>query len=344
MRSSLTWKSLVLRGLAGVVVFALINVVTYQGVQYFQREREYHAEVSAYFDRQGADAVFAGDSHVAQLDKDLLANDVYNIAWGGDSLREVYAKLRYLLSRGAPIHTLFLTADPHMFGDGRLQSSNRAFVDGYLLLTASPYGLDKGWPSAALGTVPLFNDDFVQYLKKKISVSLKREPATEVRDDAQAWLALSDAEREKQAAATGIGDHRGIGTHQEPFLWFERISALARSRGVHIIAIQYPSHPAYIRGITAQSDALVNAELARLGITDVIDLRNAFSDPSLFKDEDHVSRKGAITLLRLLSKRTGRQLLGGAAAADPVAAVPRSGSPVLQRCDAVPASTAGACL
>lgn len=309
MASSLTWRSLLLRGLAGVTAFALANLITYHGVSYFQREHEYHAEVAQYFDRPAASALFAGDSHVAQLDNDLLADGAYNIAWGGDSLREVYAKLRYLLSRRAHIKTLFLTADPHMFGEGRLQSSNRAFVDEYLLLTVSPYGFDKGWPSAALGTVPLFNDDFVQYLKKKISVSLKHAPAREVKDDAEGWLALSEDERQQQARATGIGDHRGIGDHPEPFQWFERIAALAHEHGIRIIAVQYPSHPGYIQAISAQADALVNAELARAGITDIIDLRNVFADPTLFKDEDHVSRKGAIALLHILSQRSGQRLL-----------------------------------
>ena len=321
MASSLTWRLLLLRGLAGVAVFALANLITYRAVGYFQREHEYHAEVSQYFDRPAASALFAGDSHVAQLDNDLLADNAYNIAWGGDSLREVYAKLRYLLSRQAHIRTLFLTADPHMFGEGRLQSSNRAFVDEYLLLTASPYGFDKGWPSAALGTVPLFNDDFVQYLKKKVSVSLKHVPVRVEDEDAGSWLALSETEREQQARATGIGDHRGIGDHPEPFQWFGRIAALAHEHGIRIIAVQYPSHPAYIQAISPQADALVNAELARAGVTDIIDLRNVFADPSLFKDEDHVSRKGAIALLHILSQRTRQPLLakGVVAGGRPVA-------------------------
>ena len=309
MAVSLSWRSLLLRGLIGVALFAAANVITYESSGYFQREHDYHDEVSDYFDRPSATAVFAGDSHVAQLENSLLSDGAYNVAWGGDSLREVYAKLRYLVSRHAKIDTLFLTADPHMFGSGRLQSSNRSFVNEYLLLTASPYGIDHGWPSTALGLVPLFNDDFVQYLKKKVSVSLKREPATQVRDDSAAWQSLTDEEREREARATGEGDHAGIGTHREPFEWFERITALARENGIHVVAIQYPSHSAYISAIPPAADALVNSELGRLGISTVIDLRNVFSDPSYFADEDHVSRKGAIALLQILSERTGRNLL-----------------------------------
>jgi len=132
-------------------------------------------------------------------------------------------------------------------------------------------------------------------------------------EDEAEWPALSDAQRAAQARSTGVGDHRGIGAHPEPFRWFQRIVALARQHGIHIVAVQYPSHAAYIQAIPPAADTLVNAELARTGITDVIDLRNVFSDPHLFKDEDHVSRRGAIRLLQILSERTGRQLLADTA-------------------------------
>jgi hypothetical protein len=309
MRHPHSWLQLVVSGVLGTALFAAASTLTYDTSGYFQRERDYHDEVRDFFTRPEAKALFAGDSHVAQLDNSLLAPGAYNIAWGGDSLREVYAKLRYLLWRGARIDTLFLTADTHMFGNGRLESSNRAFVDRYLLLTWSPYGLAQGRPSAALGTVPLFNDDFVQYLKKKISVSFKPHSATGVREDPDAWLKLTDAEREADARRTGVEDHEGIGTHREPFLWYERIAALAHENGIRVVAVLYPAHPAYLESVPAPADAAVAAELAALGIHDVLDFRAAFRDPSYFADPDHVSQKGAVALLQLLGRRTGRQLL-----------------------------------
>jgi len=296
--------------LVGTALFAVTNVVAYHSNGYFERERDYHDEVTGYFERPHATAVFAGDSHVAQLDNSLLAPDVYNVAWGGDSLREVYAKLRYLVARHAKIDTLFLTADPHMFGDGRMESSNRAFVDEYLLLSLSPYGFEHGWPSAALGTVPLFNDDFVQYLKKTITESLKhdRQKIRGGEEDGE-WAQLPAAERLKIASAAGAEDHTGIGAHPEPFQWYERIAALAQANNIHIVAVMYPSHDAYIDAIPPQAESLVRAELQRLNIHDVLDFRRAFADPAYFSDPDHVSRRGAIALLRLMSERTGRDLL-----------------------------------
>ncbi|HKT73124.1 MAG TPA: hypothetical protein VJQ47_09555 [Steroidobacteraceae bacterium] len=305
-----TWSSLALKGILGIALFAIANLATYYTSGYYEREREYDEGVQDYFTRPHATALFAGDSHVAQLDNELLADDVYNVAFGGDSLREVYAKLRYLLWRGARIQTLYLTADAHMFGDGRMESSNRAFVDPYLLETLSSYGMQSGWPSTALGSVPLFNDDFVQYLKKRITMSLKGETPALVRgEEAVPWETLTDAEREAQAVSTGKMDHAGIGAHPEPFLWYERIAALAVAHHVHIVAVLYPAHPGYINSVPSGADARVAAELAALHITDVLDFRHAFSQPSYFSDPDHVSRKGAIALLELISTRTGHNIL-----------------------------------
>jgi len=309
MAQTLSWKALLAHALIGTVLFAAANVATYYSSQYFQRERGYQDEVSGFFDRPHATAVFAGDSHVAQLDNELLADTAYNIAWGGDGLREVYAKLKYLAWRHAKIDTLYLTADPHMFGTGRLESSNRAFVNEYLLETGSRFGLEKGAASAALGLIPLFNDDFVQYLKKKIALSLKRTPPATVRDDEVAWQSLTDAQREAQARSTGEMDHAGIGRYREPFLWYERIAALARARGIHIVGVIYPSHEAYADSVSERQYAQLRQFLSSIGIDEIVDFRHAFSDPSYFADPDHVSRKGAVALLRLIGRQTGRQLL-----------------------------------
>jgi hypothetical protein len=309
MQPTKSWQSLAFSVVLGTALFAAANAITYETSGYFERERDYHGEVSDFFTRPNARSVFAGDSHVAQLENDLLADDAYNVAWGGDSLREIYAKLRYLTWRHAKIDTLYLTADPHMFGDGRLESSNRAFVDPYLLLTGSPHGFEHGWPSAALGTLPLFNDDFVQYLKKKVSVSFKREKPQVRGEDAVVWAGLTEAEREKAARTTGVEDHAGIGAHRELFTWYERIAALAHENGIRIVAVMYPSHAAYIDAIPAEADEMVQAELAAVGIREVLDFRRSFDDPSYFSDPDHVSRKGAIALLQLMGIRTGHVLL-----------------------------------
>ncbi len=88
--------------------------------------------------------IFSGDSHFAVPLNDYLDDNPaapgYSIAAGGDSLRESFAKVRYVLERNHGIDTLILTADPHMFGKGRLESSNRSFADSLFHRGVGPVG------------------------------------------------------------------------------------------------------------------------------------------------------------------------------------------------------------
>jgi hypothetical protein len=304
-----TWRMLTMKIAVASALFAAANVWIYDTSGYFQREQEYHAVVDGFTSHRHVKSIFVGDSHVAQLDNEILADGAYNVAVGGDGLREVYAKLRYLLSEPNEIDTLFLTADAHMFGTGRLQSSNGAFADMYLLRTGSPYGLEHGRLAAAFNLVPLFNDDFVQYLKMDIVKAWKHPPSGADDEDTDAgWLSHPQEERERIARETGIGDHRGIGAHPEPFQWYARIVTLARAHGIHVIAVRYPSTPEYFESVSPQDEAIIDHGLAAAGVTDILDYRRVFADASYFKDPDHLSAKGVAALMQLLESQTHRKL------------------------------------
>ena len=309
MRLRNTWRTLAIKITVAIGIFAAANLLTYETSGYFLREHEYYAVVAGFTEHQHVRSVFVGDSHVAQLDNEILADDAYNVAFGGDGLREIYAKLRYLLSRPNEIDTLFLTADAHMFGTGRLQSSNGAFADMYLLRTGSPFGLEHGRLATVFNLVPLFNDDFVQYLKLDIAKGWKRSPRGGDDEDTDAgWSSRPQEERERIARETGIGDHRGIGAHSEPFQWYVRIVDLARAHGVHVIAVRYPSTAAYLESETPADDMVIDRALAAVGLADILDYRHVFADASYFKDPDHLSKKGIAALMQLLENQTRRKL------------------------------------
>lgn len=312
MRNTRTYSHLITKLAAAMVVFAVANVIVYSHSEYFEREQEYRAEVEAVLDRPDVHALFAGDSHVASLLNDYLntqpAHGAYSLAFGGDSLREVYAKLRYVLDRKSHIDTLFITADPHMFGKGRLESSNRTFADAYFLLAGDSSGLKRGWASTVMNQVPLFNDDFVQFLRKSLSVSLGkgRKPVADSHD--VAWGDLSESERVTQAGDTGAGDHAGVGEHREPFDWYARILHLARERNIRVIGIRFPAHSAYSAQVPPGQLTKIDDFLHRNGITAVTDLRDAFTDPHSFQDSDHLSRREAAAFMKVLRERLGESL------------------------------------
>src|SRR4029077_13004996 len=139
-------------------------------------EQEYAEQVSAIATHKDVHVVFTGDSHFAVPLNDYLndnpAGPAYSIATGGDSLRECFAKVRHVLQATPTIDTLILTADPHMFGKGRLESSNRSFADRYFIEAWDRSGVQHNLWSALLQQVPLFSEDFLQYFRKDLGALL----------------------------------------------------------------------------------------------------------------------------------------------------------------------------
>ena len=168
-KSKHTWFSLCACILIGLGFFLVANLATYYASGYFQKQRDYRAQVDEILKFRNIRTLFSGDSHCAvPLNAHMNRtrnNGAYSIAFGGDSLRECFAKVRYILERYPTIDTLVVSAEPHMFGTLRLESSNRSFADYYFLNSADSAGLEGGWLSALLDQVPLLNDDFVQYFR-----------------------------------------------------------------------------------------------------------------------------------------------------------------------------------
>jgi hypothetical protein len=224
-------------------------------------------------------------------------------------LRESFAKVRYVLERNHGIDTLILTADPHMFGKGRLDSSNRSFADRYFIEAWDRSGLQKNVWSAILQQVPLFNEDFLQYFRKDLGAMLAHTK-TKARGagDPLAWSRLTDEQRLESAVETGKGDHDGVGDSQVPFGWYQRMLDVAREHHVKVIGVRFPVHPGYSGQISAQKVEELNTWLTSHGVTEIIDLRNALTDPRDFEDEDHLNETGAAKVVELLEQRLQRRI------------------------------------
>ncbi len=308
-------KTLTRRLIAGAMLFALANVITFSSSQYFAKASDYKANVENFSDRPEARVLFLGDSHVARIHNEFLSGVAYNAAYGGDSLRECYAKLLYISDRHPHLHTVVLTIDPNMFGTARLESSNRAFADRYFLLSGSPVGLEQGRLSALRQQIPLFNDDFVQFLRKSIIDRLGNPRGSQSEADGAepaTWQQLAETARAEDAKLTGDMDHRGVGEHDRPFEWLERISTLARERGFQIVAVRYPAHPGYLATLPDRQRADLDTRLQRAGFDRILDFRHVLDDPAYFIDPDHMSPEGARKFLTLISEDLGVNLLASA--------------------------------
>lgn len=313
MTRSFTWLRLCSQCLVALLLFVAANVYTCQTTGFFQREREYTGVVDRIATHKNVQVVFAGDSHVAVPFNVYLNDDVaapaYSVAYAGDSLRECFAKLRHVLTTTPSIDTLIVTADPHMFAKGRLESSNRSFADRYFIEAWDPSGVQHNLWSAMLQQVPLFSEDFLQYFRKDLNVLLTHSAqGARAGGNPSDWSHLTEAERMKEAVETGQGDHEGIGTAAEPYLWYTRILDLARARHVRVIAVRYPVHPDYAAQAPAQKVAQIDSFLLKAGVSQIIDLRDALTDPNDFGDPDHVNEIGAAPLVKILEQKLQRPL------------------------------------
>jgi hypothetical protein len=308
-----SWTRLVSQLSIAVLLFVVANVVTYESSGFFQKEHEYQQVVEGIAGHPDVKLIFSGDSHFAVPLNDYLDDSTpapgYSIAAGGDSLREAFAKVRHVLETTPTIDTLILTADPHMFGKGRLDSSNRSFADRYFIEEWDRSGLQKNLWSAILQQVPLFNEDFLQYFRKDLGAMLAHTK-TKARGagDPLAWSRLTDEQRLESAVQTGKGDHDGVGDSQVPFGWYQRILDVAREHNVKVIGVRFPVHPGYSAQVPPQKVAELDAWLTSHGVTQIIDLRNALTDPRDFEDEDHLNETGAAKAVKLLEDRLQRRI------------------------------------
>lgn len=313
MTRSFSWLRLFIQSVIVLLVFVAANVYTYTASGFFQREREYTEQVSAVADSPSVRVIFAGDSHFAVPLNDYLNGrpgaPAYSLAYGGDSLRECFAKVRHVLEANPRIDTLILTGDPHMFGQGRAESSNRSFADRYFIADWDRSGVQHNLWSAMLQQVPLFSEDFLQYFRKDLGVLFSRaKPHARAADDPLAWSRLSDEERSRRALDTGRSDHEGMGEVQQSFVWYRRIMDLARSRHVRVIAVRFPVNAGYSGQAPAAKVAELDEFLRDQGVAQILDLRDALTDPKYFEDEDHVNEHGAVLMVKLLEEKLGRAL------------------------------------
>jgi hypothetical protein len=296
------------QGLIALLLFCAANVVTYESSGFFQRDSGYAQQVEDIATHPDVHIIFAGDSHFAVPLNDYLnvnpATPAYSIATGGDSLREAYAKVRRVLETTPKIDTLILSADPHMFGRDRLQSSNRSFANRYFILARDRSGLPQGMWSAILQQVPLFNEDFLQYFRKYLhTLSSGSSPQVRGGGDGLAWSRLTDAERMERGVQTGREDHAGVGDVQPPFIWYQRILEVARAHHVRVIGVRFPVTAGYSSQAPADKVAAIDAFMLSHGVAQIVDLRNALQDPRDFDDEDHLNDIGAVLAVKLLEQR-----------------------------------------
>ncbi|MEM7658975.1 MAG: hypothetical protein AAF399_22825 [Bacteroidota bacterium] len=304
--------------LAKCLIFAIpfvpLNVYLYYSSPFFEKQQDYHATIEGFFDGTEVNTLIIGDSHPGTITNDMLNDHTYNLAFGGDGLKENYLKLKYVLERSNSVKTLFLTADAQMFGARRVQSSNNSFLNKYVFQTGEFDVYGKSASSVAADMIPLFNDSYIEYLNKSIQDNLsghiaQRDLYQQLRADHSMWAReFNDAQRIEMAEKTGVSDHRGVLNDSIQVEYYQKIFDLCQSHEVEVIGVKYPAMQEYLAGLPTEKQQDLDSLFNTLDFQAMLDYRNFSQDPTLFKNEDHVNDDGAILMIKEMEAATGLNL------------------------------------
>ena len=244
----------------------------------------------------------------------MLNDQTYNLAFGGDGLKENYLKLKYVLSQPNQVEHLFLTADAQMFGSRRVQSSNYAFLNKYVLKMGAYDVYGHNAVSIMADMVPLFSDSYIDFVNKSIQDNLSghvahRDLYTQLRADHSMWSTqIPEEKRLEYAEKTGVSDHRGVLEDSVQLSYYHKMIELCRENNVKIIGVKYPAMQEYLAGLPQEKQQKLDSLFSEVGFFTMLDYRNFSQDPRLFKNEDHVNDDGARLLIKEMERDTGLSL------------------------------------
>ncbi|MGD9210285.1 MAG: hypothetical protein PVI90_05890 [Desulfobacteraceae bacterium] len=302
-----------LKGAVIGLIFVMINIYAYATSPYFKKQRNYHSQIESYFDKN-AKVLIIGDSHPGVLKNNMLNKVTYNVASGGDGLKESYLKLKYILERSQTIEVVFLTSDAQMFSTRRVQSSNAAFLHKYSLLLNEMNVYKNSYLSVIVQMVPFFNDSYIEYINKDLQniISDNKKQVTlnqTLRDDEFLWSTdFTPLQRVKRAVETGKKDHTGVMENEILLKYYNKIITLCKKKNIRVIGVRFPAMKEYFEQLSPQKNHQLEAFLKGLPFEKILDYRNFTQNPELYNNEDHLNRDGALQLLRKMEKDTGIKL------------------------------------
>lgn len=130
-----------------------------------------------------------------------------------------------------------------------------------------------------------------------------------LRDDESLWSrAFNSQQRLKRAIETGKKDHTGVMEDKVLPDYYQKIIRLCQAHQIRIIGVRFPAMKAYFAQLPAQKENDLNRFLTSLPFERILDYRDFTQDPTLYNNEDHLNRTGALKLLQQMEQDTGIKL------------------------------------
>lgn len=265
--------------------------------------------------KKNVEIIIVGDSHAHDaLRNEILPENMYNLSYPGESVKEMYLKAKYALDHSKDIETIIIPLDYHLFTTYRLKMSNKAHslsysdYKDYNFIYGDDVSAFEHW---AKKQFPLLSMQERSELLKKTTLWLKGSLQTKNKTSEISWLELSENEKYKKIRKRA--NWQFIGNFEEPTLMqsYESLIELAQNAGKRVVLLTYPLTDEYISHLQANFelphlDSIAN----RYPNATHLNYSALFKDhPNLFANEDHLNLEGSKAFVPLLLNTIDIQIL-----------------------------------
>jgi hypothetical protein len=277
-----------------IVFYSIINPEVYR--PYESTMQNINAENFIFSDSHGWSLTI----NYSEGERLLKAYNIQNLSYGSDSYFDIYFKLKYLIKQNIKIDTIYLSADPHMLGQKRVNNNNRNLSIVYADFETYKLFFDITYPEffvrkylrKYLSTFDVNNAKLIQeYLGSMLSYTSTK--------NSQKWIDLSIDQRVKQSAARFENFYQK-GSTKKLEKALNKVLLIAKQNKINVVGVEFPvSEQMKSLGIPENIVELKNI-LNDNGI-EVLSL-NHIEDPKYFNNQDHVNELGAKIIIDKIIK------------------------------------------
>ena len=299
-------KSVFIKIIPYLIVFLVINIFVHETSHFYKQERNYSNRIDSIINSKPK-VIFLGDSHSESIKLLNLSENIGNLAFGADGIKEMYIKTLIIDKYNPEIEYVFISTEPQMFNNS--VSSNSTFLNKYLLkLNDAKDIYNKSNLNIVTENIPLLNDDYLRYFLNKIYAFFRNNNNNNNNNKPTEWSEVTDSEKEKIAANTGITDHNSIMKNIEDLdIYTELVNKLKLSN-VKVIGVRFPVNTHYLKQCDKEDLDNVNRFIKELNLDYNLDYSLKLNNSSYFENEDHLNKTGMEKLSKLIYNDTGVKL------------------------------------
>lgn len=286
-----------------VVLFVALNFLFTRYSGFYKQQDNYLERIEKSINNK-PEVIFLGDSHTESIKLLDLSDNVGNLAYGADGIKEMYYKILIMLENNKNLKHIFITVEPQMFNNS--VSPNSTFLNRYLINISDPLNVyEKSKLNVMTERIPVFNDAFLTYFLEQLFGLLKPNPP---KIDKK-WIEFSPEEQADMAVKMGEIDHRGIMSNEIDLQVFEEIVRICKIRGIRIIGTHFPVNKNYINQCDPEDLKRVYTYLESQDLDMIVDYTHDFQDQRYYRDQDHLTKEGLTILAEYIYKDTGINIL-----------------------------------